>query len=98
MHKIRRIRVRSFSYRQNGDKCDLSDFDRGLSVGARVNISVTADLPVILTRNSLYSFPQNGAKIKKQPVSGSSVDGSALVMREVNGEWPDWFKLTEGIR
>jgi len=34
-------------------------------------------------------------KKKKNPVSGSSVGENALLMPEVRGEWPDWFKLIE---
>ncbi len=40
-------------------------------------------------------FTPNGAK--KYPVNGSSVDRNALLMREVNREWPDWFELTKSM-
>lgn len=37
-------------------------------------------------------FTQNGTKTF--PVSGSSSGGSALLMKEIREEWPDWFELS----
>lgn len=45
-HEI--MQIRAFTDRQHGGKCDLSDFDCGMIVGARrigLSVSVTADLP-----------------------------------------------------
>lgn len=40
-------------------------------------------------------FTQNGIRDKKNPVSISLVQGNAMLMREVKGEWPYWFVLTQ---
>ncbi len=73
---------------RTGKKGDLSDFERGMVVGARragLSISKTADL-LIHTQPSL-EFTENGPKNRKYPVSGSCVDENALLMSEVRGEW-----------
>ena len=47
-----------------GKKCDLSDFDCGMIVGARqsgLSISVTADL-LGFSHTTVSSFAENGAK------------------------------------
>ena len=62
-----------------GKKCDLSDFDRGMIVGARqggLSISETADL------------------LGFSCTTGSRVGRNALLMREVRREGPNWSKLT----
>ncbi len=66
-------------------KRDLSDFERGMVVGARragLSISKTADL---LGQPSL-GFTENGSKKRKYSVSGSYVDENALLVSEVRGE------------
>ena len=78
-------------------ECDLSDFDRGMIVGAReggLSISETADLLAFSSATSL-GFAENGAKNQKRPVSSSSLGRNALLMKEVRGEGPDWSKLIE---
>ncbi len=40
-------------------------------------------------------FTENGQKKRKYPVSGSCVDGNALLMSEVRGEWADWLEMIE---
>ena len=79
-----------------GKKGDLSDFERGMVVGARragLSISGTADL--LGFSCTTISRVENGPKKRKYPVSGSSVGENALLMPEVRGEWPDWFELIE---
>ena len=59
------------------NKCDLRDFDRGLFVGGRLLISLD------FHKQRSLEFAENGAKNKKHPVSSSSADRNALLMREV---------------
>ena len=76
-------------------KCDLSNFDRGMIVGARqggLSISETADL-LGFSWDSRRST-ENDAE-KKHPVRNSSVGRNALLIREVRAEGPDWSKLTD---
>ncbi len=68
-----------------GKKGDLSDFERGMVVGAR-----RAGLGFFFywdfhAQPSL-GFTENGPK-EKYPGSGSCVDENALLMSEVRGEW-----------
>ena len=59
-----------------GKKCDLSDFDRRMIVGARqgaLSISEAADLLRFFHTQQSLEFAENGAKNKKNPVSSSSV-------------------------
>ncbi len=65
-------------------KGDLSDFERGMVVGAR-----RADLSIST------GFTENGPKKRKYPVSGSCVDENALLMSEFRGEWADWLEMIE---
>ncbi len=65
-----------------GKKGDLSDFERGMVVGARradLSISKTADLLGFSHTTSL-GFTDNGPKKRQYPVSGSCVDENALLM------------------
>ena len=67
-----------------GKKCYLSDFNRGMIVGARwagLSISVAAGIFMHKT--------QYGVKNKKDPVSSSSMGQNMLLMSEVSGEGPD---------
>ncbi len=71
-----------------GKKGDLSDFERGIVVGARragLSISKTADL-LGFSRTTISRFTENGLKKRKYPVSGSCVDENALLMSEENGQ------------
>ena len=80
-----------------GKKGDLSDFERGMVVGARragLSISETADL-LGFSRTTISRVTENGPKKRKYPVSGTSLGENALLMPEVRGEWPDWFKMIE---
>lgn len=72
-----------------GKKCNLSVFDSGMIVGARqagLHISISAEL---------LRFP---CTWKKLPVSGGSAKGKALLVRELNREWPDWLELMERLQ
>ncbi len=40
-------------------------------------------------------FTENGPQKRKYPVSSSCVDGNALLISEVRGEWVDWFEMIE---
>lgn len=40
-------------------------------------------------------FLENGQKKKKFTVSGNSVGRNPLLIKEVEREFPDWFKLIE---
>ncbi len=65
-----------------GKKEDLSDFERGMVVGARragPSISKTADL-------LRFSRTIISRVYREYPVSGSCVDENALLMSEVNGQ------------
>ncbi len=42
----------------------------------------------------ILNFTEKGQKNRKYPVSGS-VDGNALLMSEVRGEWSDWLEMIE---
>ena len=78
-----------------GKKGDLTDFERGMVVGARragLSISNTAD---VLGQPS-RGLTENGPKKRKYPVSGSCVDENALLISEVRGEWAEWFEMIEG--
>ncbi len=74
-----------------GKKEDLSDFERGMVVGARragLSISKTADL-LRFSRTTISRV------YGEYPVSGSCVDENALLMSEVRGEWADWLEMIE---
>ncbi len=61
-------------------KGNLSDFERGMVVGARragLSISKTADL-LGFSRKTISRVTENGLKKRKYPVSGSCVDENAL--------------------
>jgi len=78
-----------------GHKGDLSDFERGMVVGARqavLNISETADL-LGFSYTSL-GFTENALKKRKYPASGSSVGENVWLLPDVR-EWLDWFELIE---
>ncbi len=78
-------------------KGDLSDFERGMVVGARrtgLSISKTADL-LGFSHTTISRFTENGPKKRKYQVSGSCVDENALLMSEVRGEWTDWLEMIE---
>ena len=80
-----------------GKKGDLRDFERGLVVGARragLSISETADL-LGFSRTTISRVTENGPKKRKYPVSGTLLGENALLVPEVRGEWPDWFKMIE---
>ncbi len=73
-----------------GKKGDLSDFERGMVVGARragLSISKTADLLGFSHTTIFRVYTEWSEKqTKKNPVSGSCVDENALLMSEENGQ------------
>lgn len=77
-----------------GEKGDLSNFERGMVVGAR-----RTGLHNLLSYWDFHAQPflgfTNGVKREKHPVCGSPVGENGLLMQEVRGEWADRFKLIE---
>jgi len=49
----------------------------------------------VIFKQPSIEFTGNGQKKRKYPVSSSSVGENTLLMPEIRGEWPDWFKLIE---
>ncbi len=72
-----------------GKKGDLSDFERGMIVGARqTGLNLKKKLLIywdFYIQPSL-GFTENDPEKRKYPVSGSCVDENALLMSEVRGE------------
>ncbi len=74
-----------------GKKGDLSDFERGMFVGARragLSISKTANL-LVFSSTTIARVYREWSKKRKYPVNGSCVDENTLLMSEVRGEWAD---------
>ncbi len=67
-----------------GKKGDLSDFERGMVVGARQAGLIFQKLLIYWDFHAQPSlgFTENGLKKRKYPVSGSCVDENALLMSE----------------
>ncbi len=80
-----------------GKKGDLSDFERGMVVGADGLVWVFQKLLIYWDFHAQPSlgFTENGLKKRKYPVSGSCVDENVLLMSEVRGEWADWLEMIE---
>ncbi len=77
-----------------GKKGDLSDFERGMVVGARwagLSISKTADL-LGLSRTDISRLYREWSE--RVPVSSSCVDENALLMSEENGQ--TGWRMTRG--
>ncbi len=80
-----------------GKKGDLSDFERGIVVGARragLSISKIADL-LGFSCKPISRVYREWSEKEKIWVSGSYVDENALLMSEVRGEWADWLEMIE---
>ncbi len=80
-----------------GKKGDLSDFERGMVVGARRAVWVFQKLQIYWDFHAQPSlgFAENDPKKIKYSVSGSCLDENALLMSEVRGEWADWLEMRE---
>ncbi len=80
-----------------GKKGDLSDFERGMVVGARQAVRVFKKQLIYWDFHVQPSlrFTENGLKKRKYPVSGSCVDENTLLMSEVRGEWTIWLEMIE---
>lgn len=63
---------------------------------AILSISETADLHAQQSLDCTHNLVKNTHK--KLPVIDSSVCRNTLLMREVRGEWPDLFELTERLQ
>ena len=78
-----------------GKKGDLSDFERGMVVGARrtgLSISKTADL-LGFSHTTISRVYRELSE--KEKISGSCVDENALLMSEIKGECADWLEMIE---
>ena len=74
-------------------KCDLSDFDWGMIVGARqggLSISETADLLGFSEQNLCREGCEKQKTFSEQQFCGKKV----MLMSEVRREGSDWSKLT----
>lgn len=74
-----------------GKKCDLSDFEHGIAVGARLaglSISEAADRLSYSHTTISRVYREWSEKRRKYPVSCGSLGEYALLMAEVQGEWP----------
>ncbi len=72
-----------------GKKGDLSNFERGIVVGAKqAGLSIKKKLLIYWDFHAQPSlgFTENGPKKRKYPVSGSCVDENAWLMSEENGQ------------
>ncbi len=80
-----------------GKKGDLSDFERGMVVGADGLVWVFQKLLIYWDFHAQPSlgFTENDLKKRKYPVSVSCVDENVLLMSEVRGEWADWLEMIE---
>ena len=79
-----------------GKKGDLSDFERGMVVGARrAGLSIKLLIYWDFHAQPSLGFTENGPNKRTYPVSGSCVDGNALLMSEVRGEWAEWLEMIE---
>ncbi len=78
-----------------GKKWDLSDFERGMVVGARragLNISKTADLLRFSSTTISRDYREWSAKEK---ISSERQLCGRKCLVDVRGEWTDWLEMIE---
>lgn len=77
-----------------GNNCDFCHFDHDMIAGAKQpSLSIYRTVGVLgFSHATVFTeFTLNGPKmIQREGV----LNGNALVMRNITGGWPDWFKLT----
>ncbi len=78
-----------------GKKGDLSDFERGMVVGARragLSISKTADL-LGFSQTTIFRVYREGSEKEKISSEWQLCERKCLV--DIRGEWADWLEMIE---
>lgn len=76
-------------------KCDRSDFEHGMIVGARwAEVFLKLLISWDLRAHQSLKFTQDGTK----NIQGAAITSNALLFREVNVKWPDRLEQTEKLQ